>query len=748
MANQAQDTWVDVKQPAQADNEWQDVRQPADANLQQNASNLFASQHPYLKTLQDTVNQGIVNPVVQTANALSPVVRGIAKDVGANPGGQNIQGPDMSQAPMAAKVLGDVASGAGQGVAASAIGGGNPIIGMGAMGALSAQGNNQNPLFGAVSGIGQGAVQSLAGLGGSKIFQGIAKPLSSAVSNISSDAAKWITKYAPNIGTALGMGTAGATMAPSGQKIEGAATGATFGSINPVGGPKFITSDEYNNKYLPDAGNQIVKVLNPGKNVYTNFNNNGNDVDEASQTIAHNRIIIGKTADGKIDTTDGQQQLLDSTKPYAQQLQQMLGTDKSTQFDLEDIRKQAKDALLGHPDFQNGKAYAAGSKEIDNQIDSEIAMPGRGRYINGQTLDDIKGGWWKVRYDQNNQSAKPVGGLLGNIAKNTIEQAYPNQPIQQTNAEQGKLLNAYHLLDMTNGNVIKGGKLGNHFSGIAGGIIGNAVGKSIPIPVLGEAIGTGAGIMAGEGFGKYTNDPTRITTNIAKNLDNLKIVNPSGYNQGSSTRKGTVTPEVINTPNPRNIPTPQDLGLPMSPVAGTLGYDRVGDYGASRMAAEQPGMVTPVSRPSGMPINQPPNPGALGLPRGVQNTNTGNIPEMTSGKRPFGQQQPFYTQGSNELRGPSASSMNPINIPPKTSQSNGPLQPNPRAQVDMSKGGMAQTAGAPIPQQPIGQRIPQGNVMRGSMNPLSNLTPEQLKAVEKNVKLTKNQIDREKIIRS
>jgi hypothetical protein len=518
--------------------------------------------NPYIKALQKTGNEAIVNPIVQSVNGVTPVINGINKIEGNNLNIPQIQGPDMSKAPMAAKVEGDIAGGASQGLATTAMGGGNPILGYAALSGVSAFGKGEPILPAAVSGAGEGAIGMGAGWAGSKGAQMIAKPLSSAAANVSNDAAKWITKYAPNIGTALGMGGANAAMAPSGNKLEAAATGATFGAMSPVAGPKFITSDEYQNKYLPQAGDKIIKVLNPGKNVYTNFDNSGNDVNDAANTIAHNRIIIGKTADGRIDTTDGQQQLLNATKPYAQQLQQMLGTNKSTMpgkggFDLEDLRQQALNKISNHPDFQDAVSRQAARNQVNKFIDAEIAEPGRGRYVNGQTLDDIKGGWWKVRYDQNNAVAKPVGGLLGNIAKTQLENAYPNQPIADTNAAQGKLLNAYHLLDMTNGNKIKGEGLGNHIIGVGGAVIGHAAGGMLPIPGVSEIIGSGVGFGAGELGGKYMNDPTRITKGISDSLDNLRIVNPSGYNQGSSRRPGVVNPQVLPT-NPNNtIRTPQ-----------------------------------------------------------------------------------------------------------------------------------------------------------------------------------------------
>lgn len=560
--------------------------------------------NPYIKALQKTGNEAIVNPIVQSVNGVIPVINGLNKIEGNKLNVPQVQGPDMSQAPLAAKVEGDVAGGASQGLAATAMGGGNPILGYGALSGVSAFGQGKPVVLAAINGAGEGAVGGAVGMGagwiGSKAAQMIAKPLSNAASNISTDAAKWITKYAPNIGTALGMAGSGAVMAPSGQKMEGAATGATFGSMSPMAGPKFITSDEYHNKYLPKAGDKIISVLSPGKNVYKNFDNSGNDVNEAANTIAHNRIIIGKTSDGRIDTTDGQQQLLNSTKPYAQQLQQMLGTNKSTMpgqggFDLEDLRKQALDSIKNHPDFQDAVSRQAARDQVNKFVDAEIAEPGRGRYVNGQTLDDIKGGWWKVRYDQNNASAKPVGGLLGNIAKTKLENAYPNQPIADTNAAQGKLLNAYHLLDMTNGNKIKGEGIGNHFLGVGGGVLGHGIGGMLPIPGVSEMVGSGVGFAAGELGGKYLNDPTRITKGISDSLDNLKIVNPSGYSQGSSRRAGVINPQVLPN-NPNNtirMPQPAMINPVMSPNRGL----------SSQMPNPNQAIPMPSPKPN-MPQNQ------------------------------------------------------------------------------------------------------------------------------------------------
>lgn len=627
-------------------------RTPADQSPEMTTAR-FNAAHPYLTSGENTGNQVLVNPAIQAINGLAPALRGVVKGVGGQSGGQNIQGPDMSNAPMAAKVLGDVASGGASGVAATVAGGGNPIVGYGALSALGAYGDNKPVVPAAIGGAASAIPSLLGGVIGGKVAKDIAPTL----------------KYAPNFGTAVGMGGAAAGQAAvtGGNPVEAGASGAAFGLMSPMGGPQQVTQDHFNNEILPSAAATYREILNPTKGFIKKVEvTQGKDINDSAALLAKNGIILRKGDDGKLDNTQPISQLNTLLDPLRDQQNQMLSSDKSSQFDLEAFRNQANQRLRSN--FTNDADYNKAKSAVDNEIDA--AITNRGRYINGEDLNSMKTGWWKVGYDQNNLIRQPVAKQLGSLAKQAIEQAYPQHDLQGTNADMGKILDARALLENTNGNAVMGGRLGKYFAKTLGGVAGTAIGHAVPF--AGEIAGPLVGWQVGGKVNDFMNDPERITTSLQNKLKNIQITNPNIQ----SRRNGVVTPQVMNGPT---IPTPQ------GPAVG----------------GPQPVGAIPTSR-NMPPINTTFNPrspwGAI-VPPNVNGK--GTIPMGQD--RPLGLPSPTSVSLPNYLKErqniPNAdvpislpNSFNPramqnMGVPPKTEAANGPLQPNIRAQFDMSKGG-------------------------------------------------------------
>lgn len=514
----ADNDWQDVSSPQ---DEWQDVRQPADANLEQKADFQWRSSNPGLATSMDNFNQMVFNPLAQAANAVIPIANGINKIMGPSDDTiPQIPTPNMSNAPIAAKVLGNLAGGATQGVAATMAGGGNPILGYGALGGLSAYGKGQNPIVGAGIGAVSGIPQMIAGGFGSSLASALAKPLGNTA-----------TRLAPRFGTALGMGGASAGQAAmTGQNpVEAGISGATFGALSPMNPMGVINPEQHEN--IMDNGTQMYRdILNPAKGIIQKVEiKSGKDLNDAFNLAAREGLVINKDANNKLDTTGAIAQLQPKINNLQQQLTTALSSDPHKQFDLEDVRDAAKDNLSNT--IKNAQDLNSAHNQIDAAIDAEISR--NGQFVNGSQLNNIKQGLWNKAYDPLSPNSNSVSRQIGNVAKTMIEQGYPQTNIQNLNGAMGKYINLQNILQASHGNIVQSGKLGKYAAQGAGAIAGGLVGSHLPF--LGEIAGPIAGFEAGGRVSDYMNDPGRITSNWANKIKNLRVIDNSGVTTNAST---------------------------------------------------------------------------------------------------------------------------------------------------------------------------------------------------------------------
>lgn len=556
-----------------SDEDLQKAIQPADVNNPEMDSAKWYSQNPIAQAAKQTGEQMFVNPIVQGVNAVTPAINGVNKFV--QPQGHNlvipqIKGPDMSNAPIAAKVEGDVAGGVAQGAAATLAGGGNPILGYGALSGVSAYGEGKPVVPAAISGAESAIPQMIAGKVGSSLASAAAKPIGGVVA-----------KYAPNVGTALGMGGASAVQANmAGENpVVAGATGATFGlmsPMNPLGGPKLVSPEQHD--AMLDKGAQIYRnVLNPGKGIINKVEvKSGGNVDDSMKLAAKENLIINSN-EGKLDNRAAIDQLKTSTAPLYDQQNQILASNSDKQFNLQDLGSQVKSGLV--KTTKNALDLSSAQDKVDNEINAEILR--HGENVNGQTLNMIKQGMWGKSYNPLEPNANDTARAIGYAAKDAIEKAYPLDPIKESNAKIGQYLQLQKILEQTHGQVIQGGKIGKYVSGFIGGAAGLAV--SSHLPVLGEALGPIVGFKAGEKINQMMNDPARITGNWAKQMSNVKINNPEPT---AFKRPGVVTPEVMDTSRgstlnqgigyqkamirpDRALPSPQVAGQSSGPVIAT-----------------------------------------------------------------------------------------------------------------------------------------------------------------------------------
>lgn len=494
--------------------------QPADSSKEMQDAQYWVN-HPYMKAMKDTGDQALVNPVVQGINSLEPTINGVEKfdrlpeDQRLKP----LQGPDMTNAPMAARVLGNVSGGITKGLVATGMGGGNPFIGYGVMSGIEGYGNGENPIGAAIKGAASAIPQYYAGKFGSGLASAAAKPIGGAVS-----------KIAPNVGTALGMGTASAAEAgiTGGNPLEAAATGATFGAMSPMNplGSKAMTEAQYNDLMNTKGASLYRSILNPGKDIINKLEiKSGKDIDDSMALAAKHGLPINSNK-GTIDNIDAIDKVKSLTSPLYSQLDNMLASNPEKQFNLDDIAKKAINQFNDpkSPNYiKNALEADNAGKKVQNEIDAEILRNGKSPLVNGQQLNSIKQGMWSKSYNPLEPNANDAARQAGFTMKDSLEKAYPDQSIKDLNDKTGQYLTLQRILEKTHGKNVKGGALGNHLAGAIGGGAGLLAGKVIPIPVVGEAIGGAAGIAAGENAGKFINDPNRITSNWNNKINRINL---------------------------------------------------------------------------------------------------------------------------------------------------------------------------------------------------------------------------------
>lgn len=520
-------------------------RVPADANLAKQADTQFRAQHPFLATLQDTTNQAIVNPIAQAWNPIARTINGInaipIPGIGPYQGPQapTIQTPDMSNAPLASKVVGDVGSAVGNVASALPFSftPAGPVGGFGISQGLQAQGQGQPFLPSAIS----GAVSAIPYMIGGAIGSKVASPI------LNKFAADSIGKYAPNIGTALGMSAAGALTAPQGQKLESGLTGGLFGAVSPMGAPKDMTQSQYDN-LTSQLGDIYRQVLNPSKGIIQKIEiKGGKDIDDSMKLAAQMGLIIKKDPlENKLDTRDARDQIEETVQPLHQQLNQILSSNPQS-FDLNELRDQAIQNLKGNPNFKVAADYQKGVDSVNNYIDAEIKFNNGNPIVDGVKLNNIKEGMWATSYDNGAPNNYYAARQLGNTFKDAIERAYSGDAdIAGLNQERGKYLQLDNILAQTHGNVIQGGKLGYHFARILGSIGGLGMSQAPGVSELPgmREFGWAAGMKLGDLYNRISNDPERITTGLASRIKNINITNQEEQNNFISPKQTPATPQI------------------------------------------------------------------------------------------------------------------------------------------------------------------------------------------------------------
>lgn len=206
--------------------------------------------------------------------------------------------------------------------------------------------------------------------------------------------------------------------------------------------------------------------------------------------------IIPQSRGGRFHTEQQVQQLEQRQQPIIQQLDEALQSRPEVQFDLNELRRQAKS------DIRKQKLVAAQDKEemmdsIDEFIDAEIRERNpnllettnleEGAYlIDPVDFNLVKQRAWQKAYNPNKTAvANSAVFSAGHKGKEMIEQAFPDENVRGLNQEIGNYATAIRFLKKIEGRKIRGGVVGNWLARGTGAIVG-AITGGLP----GAALGT------------------------------------------------------------------------------------------------------------------------------------------------------------------------------------------------------------------------------------------------------------------
>lgn len=636
------DEWQDVAAPQQGHDEWQDIKQQPSMNLFQTAADTYGragmGAYDALKWIPGVKELANMTP--------GPSADTISKSLqdNANLGQKVVQGTGQALATLPQVLPFIKAAGAIPMLGKMAGGALNPITGLAGYGAMKAGAQGENPVQGAAEGAGQGLAYSAGGAAGSALSKMALNPLAKAFGGT---IGQGIAKSAPAIGTSAGSAAASALISPT-DKVSNAIVGGALGAMNPVG-------QENYNDVLQQAADAHQKMLNIGKGTIQKVEmKSGKDLNDSYKLAAQHGLTYSRFEGNKTDTSVAQQQIEPIMSVLQQHTDDIVNSDPHKLFDLKQLADDAKVALRKNPLFKNDLAYNNAKNQIDAHVDAAVAN--RGQFVDAPTLNTIKQGMWKASFEPLAPNNNAVARQMGNTAKDALEKAFPQSKLGEVNAQLGKYLDLKALLINAHGNIVPGGRLGKGWAGGIGAMTGIAGSHFAPNPEVAGLMtlgGTKAGMMVHE----HLNDPATISKSWA---DKVKFAQMA---------------HGINL-NPQLPPVLRQYQQPSNPTQA-LGFDNVGAYGKQRMAENDLRGIPNQAYNGGMPINQPPNPGAMALGQ------FGN-PKNASIETPTG-----TAQSSNAIPLPGAiqKTTENLSINPKTSAADGPLQPNLRAQFDMSKGG-------------------------------------------------------------
>jgi len=328
-------------------------------------------------------------------------------------------------------------------------------------------------------------------------------------------------------------------------------------------------------KLMREATEEYRNILRPTQGEVKNIEiRKGKDINDFYRIAAEEQLPIKQTSDKKIDTFEARRILTERSNRIRDILHKFyneIPADKQKTFDLIQIGEKAKKELK--TSILNASELKDALKEVDIYITDEISR--FGRFVDVKKLDTVKQGMWSVGYNMLKPTSKSVARKIGHIAKESIEQSYPQMNIRQTNELLAKYATLSDLLENAQGRVIQGGRMGRYFAKTIGAIAGSK------IPIAGPIAGQYLGGKAAD----YLAAPERAALIASKKAQKAGMVGKS-FNEVVNFVFADVVPEAI-LQTPTEIPqtlriTKQNL-LEYKPVSRTPLLGNFRDFGSAEL---------------------------------------------------------------------------------------------------------------------------------------------------------------------
>lgn len=178
-------------------------------------------------------------------------------------------------------------------------------------------------------------------------------------------------------------------------------------------------------------------------------------------------------------------------------------------INLVDLEKQALEAVRNNADLKRAGTVSSTMAKLKARF--EDYRMSYGDDIDIAELNNIR----KVANRDWNVDTQDVSRIVGDVARDHVYDAVPDNAIRKLLMEQGELLSARNYAEKINGTKVTGGRLGNYAMRTGGAIIGSTIEKA---PIVGPV----AGMMGGEALarlmqqGQFKSAWTELRALIAK----------------------------------------------------------------------------------------------------------------------------------------------------------------------------------------------------------------------------------------
>jgi hypothetical protein len=228
----------------------------------------------------------------------------------------------------------------------------------------------------------------------------------------------------------------------------------------------------------------------------------GRNIDDFYKLAAKEGLIIEPDVNGTINTETARGQLSEKVNALNKQLDDILATDTSKKFNLDDIARKAKVSI--NEKFKSAIERKSARKKIDEIIKAE-KNDAKGNMVSGEQLNKIKEAMWGMGYNQLEPNTDVIARNIGHVIKDAIESGYSDKAIKELNKIRGDYLTLNSLLVNAHSRPINYGHMGKMVASGVGAIAGRH------IPFVGPFIGSHIGKTAVEAAA----NPERVSRTAA-----------------------------------------------------------------------------------------------------------------------------------------------------------------------------------------------------------------------------------------